>query len=165
VPDPRFQSLHLEGLPRREMFRAARTRLEGVCGEMTLAGDLRLLEPEEPPGGITATAAPGAAPGHFFIKDGDTYHPLALGVNSIGRLPDNGVCIKDEHVSRRHCAVVIHSDGRCEIHDIASKNGTVLNGRKIAGPTKIRPGDQITLCTRKLEFVTNDTPAPVSSRT
>ena len=42
---------------------------------------------------------------------------------------------------------------RCEVHDVASKNGTVLNGKKITGPTKLQPGDQITLCTRKLTFV------------
>jgi pSer/pThr/pTyr-binding forkhead associated (FHA) protein len=150
--DPRFQSLHLEGLPRRELFRSARTALEAACGTMTLAGDLRILEPAEPPGGETLSAPPGAAT-QFYVRDGDTLHPLALGVNSIGRLPDNNVVIKDEHVSRRHCAVVIHCDGRCEVHDIASKNGTVLNGKKINGPTKLRPGDQITLCTRKLTFV------------
>jgi pSer/pThr/pTyr-binding forkhead associated (FHA) protein len=119
---------------------------------MTLAGDLRSLEPAEPPGGETMAAPPGAAT-QFYVREGDRLHPLTLGVNSIGRLPDNNVVIKDEHVSRRHCAIVIHCDGRCEIHDIASKNGTVLNGKKISGPTRLRPGDQITLCTRKLLFV------------
>jgi len=152
MSDPRFQSLHLEGLPRRELFRSARDALQAACGSMTLAGDLRVLEQEEPPGGDTVSAPPGAVT-QFSIRDGDTSHPLSLGVNSVGRLPDNTVVIKDEHVSRRHCAVVIHCDGRCEIHDIASKNGTVLNGKKINGPTKLRPGDQITLCTRKLTFV------------
>lgn len=150
--DPRFQSLHLEGLPRRELFRSARTALEAACGTMTLAGDLRSLEPAEPPGGETMAAPPGAAT-QFYVREGDRLHPLTLGVNSIGRLPDNNVVIKDEHISRRHCAIVIHCDGRCEIHDIASKNGTVLNGKKISGPTRLRPGDQITLCTRKLTFV------------
>jgi pSer/pThr/pTyr-binding forkhead associated (FHA) protein len=119
---------------------------------MTLAGDLRALEPEEPPGGDTVSAPLGVA-SRFFVRDGDDLHPLALGVNSVGRLPDNNVVLKDEHVSRKHCAIVIHTDGKCELHDMASKNGTVLNGKKINGPTKLRPGDQITLCTRKLTFV------------
>jgi len=151
MTDPRFQSLHLEGLPRRELFRSARNALQAACGSMTLAGDVRPVEPEEPPNGETVSAPAGAAT-HFFIRDGDDLHPLTLGVNSVGRLPDNNVVIKDEHVSRRHCAIVIHCDGRCEIHDIASKNGTVLNGKKINGPTKLRVGDQILLCTRKLTF-------------
>jgi hypothetical protein len=162
MTDPRFQSLHLEGLPRRELFRNARTALQAACGSMTLAGDLRAIEPEEPPGGDTVSAPLGAA-SRFFIRDGDDLHALTLGVNSVGRLPDNGVVLKDEHVSRKHCAIVIHTDGKCELHDMASKNGTVLNGKKINGPTKLRPGDQITLCTRKLTFVAEyDEPKPAS---
>ena len=44
------------------------------------------------------------------------------------------------------------SDLRCEIHDVASKNGTLLNGKKIPGPTRLQSGDQITLCGRRLTF-------------
>ena len=54
---------------------------------------------------------------------------------------------------------MIHSDGRCEIHDIASKNGTVLNGTKINGPTKLAPGDEITVCTRRMKFFAGDPPS------
>ena len=151
MTDARFHSLHLDGLPRRDLFRQAREQLNAACGSTTLAGDLKLLEPDAPAGGDTLAAPPGVAT-RFFIRDGDTLHPLSLGVNSVGRLPDNSVVLRDEHVSRRHCAIVIHTDGRCEIHDIASKNGTILNGKKINGPTKIRAGDQLLLCTRKLTF-------------
>ncbi|QEG29459.1 Transcriptional regulatory protein EmbR [Gemmata obscuriglobus] len=73
-------------------------------------------------------------------------------MNSIGRLPDNDVVVNDECVSRRHCAIVVHSDLRCELHDVASKNGTILNGRRIPQPTKLQSGDQITLCNRRLTF-------------
>ena len=161
MTDARFQSLYLEGLPRREDFRAARERLHAACGNQTLAGDLAMLAAEAPPDQVTATISPVVGQ-TFWLQDGEKLHPLQIGVNSIGRLPDNNVVLKDEHVSRRHCAIVIHSDGRCEVHDIASKNGTILNGSKIAGPTRIRPGDQITLCTRKLTFVTGNTPPPAS---
>jgi pSer/pThr/pTyr-binding forkhead associated (FHA) protein len=88
----------------------------------------------------------------FYLKDGTNVYPLHMGLNSVGRLPDNDVVIRDECVSRRHCAVVIHHDLRCEIHDVASKNGTILNGKKIPSPTKIQSGDQITLCNRRLTF-------------
>lgn len=158
MTDARFHSLHLEGLPRRDEFRAARERLQNACGNYTLAGDLALLNEDEAGDGATLTAPPGVG-NAYFLQDGEHLHPLSLGVNSVGRLPDNTVVVKDEHVSRRHCAVVIHRDGRCEVHDVASKNGTVLNGSKIAGPTRIRPGDQITLCTRKLVFLSGNAPA------
>ena len=150
--DPRFNSLYLEGQPRREDFRVARDRLRISCGEMTLAGDLGLIAEATPNDGETACAPLGASR-TYWIQDGDHLYPLSLGVNTVGRLPDNSVVLRDEHVSRRHCAIIIHMDGRTEIHDIASKNGTILNGTKISGPTRIKPGDQILLCTKKLVFL------------
>lgn len=159
MSDSVFHSLHLEGLPRREEFRAARDRLHAACGNHTLAGDLRLLADEEPGDGITITVS-GAAGQNYWLQDGEQLHQLSVGVNSVGRLPDNAIVLRDEHVSRRHCAIVIHHDGRCELHDVASKNGTVLNGHKINGPTRLKPGDQITLCARRLTFLVGSTPAP-----
>lgn len=161
MTDSRFQSMHLEGLPRRDVFRAARDQLQNACGNHTLAGDLGMLAEEDPGNGITATVAPGGT-STFWLQDGERLHPLIVGINSVGRLPDNSVILRDEHVSRRHCAIVVHRDGRCEVHDIASKNGTVLNGKKISGPTRIRPGDQIVLCTRKLTFLAGQSPSPHS---
>ena len=158
MTDANLQSLHLEGLPRRDQFRAARARVQVACGEYTLAGEAPTPHPAEydplfgPPADGPTAAGP-VTPTAYSLKDGDTVYPLVLGINSVGRLTDNSVCVRDEHVSRRHCAVVIHRDGRAEVHDVASKNGTVLNGHKITGPTRLRPGDQLTLCTRRLTFL------------
>jgi hypothetical protein len=156
MSDPRLHSLHLEGQPRRDMFRAARQAIQAACGSQTLAGDLRLLEDEDRLGAATVASpgSPGTAAGRFtfYLKDSHNVYPLHLGLNSIGRLPDNDVVVRDECVSRRHCAVVIHSDLRCELHDVASKNGTLLNGKKISGPSRLQSNDQITLCNRRLTF-------------
>ena len=152
MPDPNMMSVHLEGTPRLADFRVARHILEGRCGDATLGGDVAaFLKPEEPGDGVTIMLL-GKAP-TFFIQDGDHVHPLKLGINSVGRLPDNSVIIRDECVSRRHCAIVVHKDGTCELHDVASKNGTVLNGSRIAYPTRIAPGDTITLCSRSIKFL------------
>jgi pSer/pThr/pTyr-binding forkhead associated (FHA) protein len=158
VSDLRFQSLHLEGLPRRDDFRVARARLEASCGTHTLAGDVGELMPGDP--GDGATLAFDATKGsRFFVQDGEKLHPLQLGVNSVGRLPDNTVVIRDECVSRRHCAIVVHRNGTCELHDVASKNGTVLNGNRIHGPTRLRPGDKIALCSRNIVFLVQEAAA------
>jgi pSer/pThr/pTyr-binding forkhead associated (FHA) protein len=159
MTDSRFQSVHLEGLPsRRDEFRAARQRLEDACGQYTLLGDLAELAAGDPGDGLTATISPAALQANtYFLQDGDRLHPLCVGVNSVGRLPDNQVVLRDEHVSRRHCAIVVHRDGRCEVHDVASKNGTLVNGRKIAAPTALKPGDTLLLCTRKLTFLAGPT--------
>ena len=159
MSDPRFHSLHLEGhQARREQFRVARRALEDQCGNQTLAGDLGMLAAAEAGDGPTLAQPVGLAHA-YWLSDGQQSHQLSVGVNSVGRLPDNQVVIRDEHISRRHFAIVIHSDGRCEIHDIASKNGTVLNGSKINGPTKLAPGDEITVCTRRMTFFSGDPPA------
>ncbi len=160
MTDAPFHSLHLEGQPRRSEFRAARDRLQAACGNHTLAGDLAPLARDCAPDGPTLSS-PAAAASNYWLQDGDEFIVLVPGVNSIGRLPDNTVVVKDEHVSRRHCAIIIHRDGQCELHDIASKNGTVLNGHKIHGPTRIRPGDQIVLCTRKLVFLAGHPSPPI----
>src|SRR6266545_2423415 len=100
----------------------------------------------------------------FYLKDGVNVYPLHLGMNSVGRLPDNDVVVRDECVSRRHCAIVIHSDLRCELHDVASKNGTLLNGKKIPAPTRLQSGDQITLCNRRLTFhIAEAVPEPAAA--
>jgi hypothetical protein len=158
VPDLRFQSLHLEGLPRRDDFRVARARLEASCGTHTLAGDaFELLSDRDAGDGPTVAFDPNTG-SRFFVQDGDRLHPLQVGVNSVGRLPDNSVVIRDECVSRRHCAIVVHRNGSCELHDVASKNGTLLNGTRIHGPTRLRPGDKIALCSRNIVFLIQDAP-------
>lgn len=158
MSDPRLHSLHLEGQPRRDQFRVARQVLQQACGSHTMAGDVRVLASDERLDTSTVAVPPGGLPPAqagcftFYLKDGGNVYPLHVGLNSVGRLPDNDVVIRDECVSRRHCAVLVHSDLRCELHDVASKNGTLLNGKKIAGPSRIQSGDQIILCNRKLSF-------------
>jgi len=149
-----LESLHLEGLPRRDEFRSARRILHENCGEQTILGnaaDFR-LEDFNPANGDTLPG-PAAANCIYFVDDGTTQHQLTFGINSIGRLQDNDVVIRDDHVSRRHCAIVIHQTGIAQIHDVASKNGTIVNGSKIPVPTILRHGDTIMLCTRKLRFI------------
>lgn len=154
MSDPRLHSLHLEGQPRRDQFRAARQVIQAACGSHTIAGDIRLLSPDEALHAPTAAPPSGKAGGRFtfYLKDGSDVFPLRMGLNSVGRLPDNDVVIRDECVSRRHCAVLVHTDMRCELHDVASKNGTLLNGKKIGGPTRLQSGDQILLCNKRLTF-------------
>jgi pSer/pThr/pTyr-binding forkhead associated (FHA) protein len=129
--------------------------LQAACGSHTIAGDLRILSDEDALHAPTAAPPPAGKPGGrftFYLKDGSDVFPLRMGLNSVGRLPDNDVVIRDECVSRRHCAVLVHTDMRCELHDVASKNGTLLNGKKIGGPTRLQSGDQILLCNKRLTF-------------
>lgn len=89
----------------------------------------------------------------FALMERGRAHPLKVGVNTVGRLADNDVVLDDPHVSRRHCAVLVHSNQSCELHDVASKNGTFLNGERIACPTRLKAGDEIRMCELTLILV------------
>lgn len=101
------------------------------------------------------------APPHVdhWLMDKEGIYPLRVGVNTVGRLPDNDVVIHGPYVSRRHCAILVHAAEGCELHDIASKNGTYLNGRPLAGPTPLASGDEIRMCDRQLVFYSKNSPA------
>jgi predicted component of type VI protein secretion system len=55
-----------------------------------------------------------------------------------------GLTIDDPELSRRH-AVLRTTDGIVEIEDLGSRNGTLVNGRRIDTPTRVGNGDAITV--------------------
>jgi pSer/pThr/pTyr-binding forkhead associated (FHA) protein len=154
MTDPRLNSIHLD-LPRRQQFRAAREALLHARGNNTLCAERQ----GEGASNVNLTAiekigpAPAPTAARFVLMDRDYVYPLQTGLNTIGRLPDNDIVLDDAYVSRRHCAVLVHAGGYCELHDVASKNGTILNGHRIEGPTRLKSGDEIKMCTRNLVFV------------
>ncbi len=58
----------------------------------------------------------------------------------IGREPDCGIQIDDRQVSRHH-ARLIHRNGKVELEDLASKNGTFLSGKPISDPATLTDSD------------------------
>ncbi len=160
MTDQRFNSIHLDTSPRREEFRRARARLLGNCGQHTMAIDQERLAELSEVGPHTLIERPSEKPAnlHLWLHDSDGIYPLKPGLNSIGRMPDNDVVISDGSVSRRHCAIVVHAGGGCELHDTASKNGTFLNGQRINGPTRLVAGDEILMCDHKIVFQSDSAP-------
>jgi pSer/pThr/pTyr-binding forkhead associated (FHA) protein len=155
MTDPRLNSVHLD-LKRREDFRKARSELLQSCGEQTRQA-IEIQEPADPAKG-SETALRNLEGGlptsvDFVLMDQDVVYPLSIGLNTVGRLPDNNVVVEDPYVSRRHCAVLVHAGDGGELHDVASKNGTYLNGRRIDHPTPLHTGDEIRMCDRRLIFV------------
>ncbi len=163
--DPRLNSLHLDPT-RRQEFRRAREALLGSRGNETLLAERRAAADAEPnPTMIRAQDNEGGPPValDFWLTDRDYVHPLKPGLNTMGRSSDNDVVVEDLYVSRRHCAVLVHHDTVCMLHDIASKNGTYLNGCKISGPTQLRPGDEIRICNKQYVFCSRLGHVPIAS--
>lgn len=97
------------------------------------------LPQQQGPGG-----AAGAPPAHGD-RSPTTFHQFSLGrVMRIGRALENDLVVSDLQVSRNHAEFHSTPDGRMEIRDLGSHNGTYVNGQPIAkggsqllGPTDI----------------------------
>jgi pSer/pThr/pTyr-binding forkhead associated (FHA) protein len=62
----------------------------------------------------------------------------------IGRSQSCHLCAGSSAISRQHCAI-LREEGRVAIKDLGSRNGTLVNGVKIAGETELTSGDEITV--------------------
>ena len=70
-----------------------------------------------------------------------TKHPLVEGETTIGRDGKAGLMLDDARVSRRH-ALLMREAPRVTVTDLASRNGTFLNGRRLgAAAETLAPGD------------------------
>ena len=67
---------------------------------------------------------------------------LAPGANILGRERGVAVWIDDHAVSRHHARIVV-GNGKATVEDLGSKNGTDVNGRRIAKATPLADGDEI----------------------
>jgi len=72
---------------------------------------------------------------------------------AIGRSRDEDIVLSDQWLSRRH-AEVRFRDGEYYLQDLGSRNGTLLNGRRIEGEVQLVAGDVITLGEHRLVFDT-----------
>ncbi|GAB7183533.1 DUF1707 and FHA domain-containing protein [Kitasatospora sp. Ki12] len=64
------------------------------------------------------------------------------GTLTIGRIPGSGLRLHNASVSRSH-AELRQENGDWVLYDLGSTNGTHVNGRRIAGGVRVRPGDQV----------------------
>ena len=69
-------------------------------------------------------------------------HRFALRRIAVGSGVDNDLVIAHPTVSRKH-AVIREESGSYVVEDLASTNGTFVNRRRIAKPTRIRSGDEV----------------------
>lgn len=105
-------------------------------------------QPQQPAPHIPQQQGPGGgagAPPVYGDRSPTTFHQFSLGrVMRIGRALENDLVVSDLQVSRNHAEFHSTPDGRMEIRDLGSHNGTYVNGLPIAkggsqllGPTDI----------------------------
>ena len=81
--------------------------------------------------------------------------PLTKDRVTIGRSRDSDIFLPDQWLSRHH-AEILKKDLNFFLHDMGSKNGTLLNGESVHGDRRLRHGDVITLGEHVLTFSVED---------
>ena len=95
---------------------------------------------------VTTAAIPGTVGRSFKINGEESI---------VGRSPDAQVRLMEEGVSRKHARIVRSPEGKFELTDLGSTNGTYLNGTRLAGPGRLDEGDRVQLggqCSLRFTF-------------
>src|SRR5262245_20103789 len=107
------------------------------AAQTQVASDKRELKPMKGRGGI---------PGRLVVLEPKNRRGTAYaisGVIGIGRETDNTIAIADDTYLSGHHARVLLADGSVVVDDLASRNGTCLNGTRIADRRPVKVGDRI----------------------
>jgi hypothetical protein len=87
-------------------------------------------------------------------------------VITIGRLPENKICISNMGISRRHSKIERDSNNNLVLTDLNSLNGTFVNSKKMP-KTILAPGDAITIGKYTIVLESDDrneiAPAPLAA--
>jgi hypothetical protein len=101
-----------------------------------------ILDPATlPMAGLQLVAKTGPAQGSVF--------EVGEAGATLGRLPDNSICLTDGRLSRHHAQIEFR-DGDYWLTDLGSQNGTLLNDRPLTEARRLREGDLIELGTTRL---------------
>jgi serine phosphatase RsbU (regulator of sigma subunit) len=87
--------------------------------------------------------------------------PLDRDRIALGRSSINELCYPDDAgLSRQHLAMTRDESDNWFVEDLGSKNGTLLNGKRIEKKMKFAPGDRISAGHLTIEFAEAAVPAP-----
>jgi ABC transport system ATP-binding/permease protein len=95
----------------------------------------------------------------LHIRSGPTTGAIHAvpGSATVGRSLSADIVLPDEAVSRNHAAFRV--DGQTlVVEDLGSSNGTLVNGEPIESPSRLAPGDLVTVGSTELEVQSGDEP-------
>ena len=75
-----------------------------------------------------------------WLEDASGNRVPIRGSCSLGRADSNQVTLRDDTVSRRHAVIQAQGEQEYWLVDFGSRNGSYLNGQRIAQPTRLRDG-------------------------
>lgn len=94
----------------------------------------------------------------YFSSETSKWKEFKLGVHTrIGRHPDSTLQLLDRLISKEHAEIFLTEEGVYEIHDVGSRNGTLLNGEPVTTtPQVLHDGDELTLGNHVLRYYDTD---------
>ena len=102
---------------------------------------------------------------HLMVVEGDlkgrSFDLTGLGTYVIGR-KDCDIPVNDEKVSRKHASIVVAREGQYLVQDLASKNGTFVNGVRLTR-RNLAHNDLVRVGNTTFRFTVFDGPVPVES--
>ena len=91
----------------------------------------------------------------FEAKELIAEYELGSEAFTIGRAPENFICLNHSSISGRHVRVIPTMLDPV-IEDLGSTIGTFVNGKRLAGPYVLRSGDTIKLPKFSIRYVRDD---------
>ena len=92
---------------------------------------------------------------------GKSFDITGIGTYTIGR-KECDIVLDDDKVSRKHASVVIIREGQYAVQDLASRNGTFVNGVRLTR-RNVQHNDLIRVGDTTLRFTVFDGPVPVET--
>jgi serine phosphatase RsbU (regulator of sigma subunit) len=89
---------------------------------------------------------------------------LEPGSYSVGRNPDSNFFINDKTVSREHARFEVLDQEKCRVTDLGSRNGTVVNGRRIEKAADLKIGDLVMFGQVEFKVSTGEPGASATTR-
>ncbi len=111
----------------------------------------RFIAPIEARGQMSTADSRMERKSRFRILWGLRVFPLRDGANFVGRGEGTDVVVESVTVSRRHARIVVEGD-HATIEDLGSRNGTLVDGRRVTEPTALVDGSAITTGSEQLIF-------------
>lgn len=108
---------------------------------------------------VTNVSAPGVVSATIELVWKMHSFPLADGEHIVGRDVECSLVVDATTVSRQHARIAVVS-GTATIEDLASTNGTHVNGVRISAPTRLMPGIELALGTEVLQVKARNSSEP-----
>lgn len=127
--------------------------LQGIRERVALLSGRLVIESLPNQGTALYISAPIQARARSFaIKHRDALIALQRGTLYIGRSAECEISLEGTRVSRKHARMVSDASGTT-VEDLGSTNGVFVNHVRIQSPTRLRPGDTVTVGGNDLVFI------------